>query len=114
MRLTAASKYHAQPETVDNIRFHSHKEAKRYAELKLLQRAKLISDLHWQVAYALSVTNLATGELLTVGTYIADFTYTEQGRHIVEDVKGIKGGTPLYAWKRKHMLAEHGITILET
>jgi hypothetical protein len=30
---------------------------------------------------------------------------------VVEDVKGMR--TPMYSWKKKHVEAEHGVTIVE-
>lgn len=47
------SKYHATRTIVDSITFDSKREAARYAELKLMQRAGLISDLRRQVKYEL-------------------------------------------------------------
>jgi len=45
-------------------------------------------------------------------TYVADFSYTENGRRVVEDTKGMK--TRDYIIKRKLMLYVHGIRIKET
>jgi hypothetical protein len=49
-----------------------------------------------------------------VGTYVADFTYVNManGEIVTEDVKGML--TSMYRLKRKWMLIEHGISILET
>ena len=46
-----------------------------------------------------------------VARYRADFVYIENGRRIVEDVKGML--TAMYKLKRAWMLAEHGIRIRE-
>lgn len=43
--------------------------------------------------------------------YYADFCYTENGRYIVEDTKGMR--TPDYKIKKKLMLYVHGIRITE-
>ena len=107
------SKYGAMKQTVDGITFDSKKEATRYGELKLLQRASEIGGLRWQVEFPLTV--LATdGELVGIGCYVADFVYTERGRVdlTIEDTKGFR--TPLYRWKRKHVEVQYGITIKET
>lgn len=45
-------------------------------------------------------------------TYIADFVYTENGKLVVEDCKGMK--TESYKIKKKLMLYVHGIQIKET
>ena len=94
-------KYRAQPTVVDGIRFASKKEARRYSELKLLERAGRITNLRRQVRY----------KLVQSVVYVADFTYEESGENIVEDVKGFK--TPTYKQKRRLMQDQHGITIRE-
>jgi hypothetical protein len=99
-------KYHAKPTTVDGIRFASKAEAARYGVLKMLQRGGAISALTLQVKFPIVVNEIK------ICTYIADFVYKENGRDVVEDVKGIL--TPAYRLKRKLMLACHGITVLET
>jgi hypothetical protein len=47
-----------------------------------------------------------------VATYVADFVYSEAGREVVEDAKGVL--LDVYKIKRKLMLALHGIEIRET
>lgn len=117
-----AHKYHAKPTTVDGIRFASMKEARRYGELKLLERIGRITRLTLQQRFELSVpkTNLRgdvddVGRMMTVGHYVADFCYDEllpsQTVFVIEDVKGFK--TPLYKWKKKHVEAQYGIAIRE-
>lgn len=123
------SKYGAKKQTITNsdgsvITFDSMKEMRRYIELRYMEQAGLISDLQRQVKFVLIP---AQREPDTVGkrggvikgktiekevSYIADFTYTdEEGRFIVEDVKGVK--TPEYVIKRKMMLYFHKIRIKE-
>lgn len=112
------SKYHAKPEWRDGLRFASKREAARYGELKLLERAGAIQDLTVQPAYPLSVVKLYRNgwpiDIATVGFYIGDFEYTDtqSGEIVTEDTKGFR--TPMYALKRKLMAAIHGITIRET
>lgn len=98
----AKHKYHASPTTVDGIVFHSAKEAKRYGELKLLQRAGKISELKLQPKFKLVIEE----------TYIADFSYVENGAKVIEDVKGFLTAT--YRRKRKAIRVQHGIVIRET
>ena len=45
-------------------------------------------------------------------TYVADYTYREKGRDVVEDCKGVK--TLPYLMKKKLMWILHRITIRET
>lgn len=99
------NKYGNKKTVLDGHTFDSKKEAKRYSELKLLERAKEITDLQLQVRYPLMVG----GKLIC--TYVADFCYTSGGKKYVEDVKGVR--TEVYKLKRKLMLAIHGIEIKE-
>lgn len=99
------AKYRNIKTVVDGIKFDSKKEAKRYGELKIMQRYGFISSLQMQVPYELKIN----GKL--VCKYVADFKYLAKGRLVVEDVKGIK--TPIYRLKKKLMLAIHGIEIKE-
>jgi hypothetical protein len=111
----ARSKYHARATTVDGIRFHSAKEARRYGTLKLLQRAHEIQGLELQRVFLLSVGDdpESPDSGTVIGKYIADFSYFDlsAGKLVVEDVKGFK--TPLYRWKKKHVEAQYGIQIRE-
>lgn len=103
-----SSKYRSIPTEIDGIKFPSRLEARRYSELKLLQAAGEISSLEMQVAFILHARG---GQ--PVGKYVADFVYRNAGGcQIVEDTKGFL--TALYKWKRKHLFAEYGITIIET
>lgn len=106
------SKYGAKKTKVDGITFDSKREAVRYQELCLLQKAGEIRNLKLQVPFCL---NSSGGS--HVGFYVADFTYEEKDAmglwcKITEDVKGVK--TDLYRWKARHMLAQYGISIRET
>ena len=95
------------------------KERKRGAELKLLQRAGIISDLQTQVTYELiqahyEVVNGKRKCIERACTYRADFVYydVENKQLVVEDSKGFR--TKDYIIKRKLMLYVHGIKIKET
>jgi len=101
-------KYHNKKITVNGIKYDSEKEYNRYCELKLLERAGIIKDLQRQVEYELLPKQ--DGERAV--KYKADFVYTENGKQIVEDVKGYR--TKDYIIKRKLMLYQHGIKIFET
>ena len=110
------SKYHSHKVITPDGVFDSKREYTRWCELKLMQRAGLITDLKRQVKYELLPTQRAAGKKGMVIEYpvyyIADFVYTENGREVVEDSKGAK--TPEYIIKRKLMLYFHGIRIKET
>ena len=101
------SKYRNRRTVYDGITFDSQREAERYRQLKLLERAGEISDLKLQVPFELIPKQ--PGERAV--KYIADFVYTEDGQTVVEDVKGFS--TPVYRLKRRMMQDKHGITIKE-
>lgn len=99
------SKYNNKPVVVDGHRFPSRREASKYTELKLLERAGAISDLRLQVSYPIKINGII------VTRYIADFVYRDQGQEKVCDAKGFK--TDIYRLKRKMMKAQYGVDILE-
>lgn len=118
------SKYGANKAVVDGITFDSRKEARRYSQLKLLERAGEISDLELQVKFILipaqrepdkvgSRGGLVKGKVIEREcAYIADFTYFDKhGIFHVEDVKGMK--TEVYKIKKKLMLYIHKIKVEE-
>jgi hypothetical protein len=107
------SKYGNVWTEVDGIKFQSKAEARRYSELKLLERSGEITDLILQPAYQLQCTHHKSGPF-NVGRYVADFSYTDsRGTWVVEDVKGIE--TAIFKWKRRHFEAQSGqkITIIK-
>lgn len=108
--------------------FDSKREARRYQELVLLQKAGEICDLKRQVKFILIPTQYETyerygkrGQRLKDGrrllekecAYFADFQYrdTRTGKLVVEDAKGVR--TDEYKIKRKLMLSVHNIKIRE-
>ena len=108
------SKYNSKKTIVDGQVFDSRKEAKRYQELLFLERAGAIKNLSRQVKFVLipSQRDEATGKVIEREcSYRADFEYTEDGKTIVEDVKGFR--TKEYILKRKMMLWKYGIRIRE-
>ncbi len=92
----------------------SKKEARRSADLQLLQRAGKIQNLREQVPYVLIEAQRDDSNKLIERQikYVADFVYESGGKEIVEDTKGFR--TADYVLKRKMMLFFHGIQILET
>lgn len=93
------NKYRNQKIVIDNIEFDSKVESNRYMELKLLQRAKRISNLQLQPRFLLQDSFRKNGKTYKKIEYIADFMYTENGKTIVEDVKGMK--TEVFKLKQK-------------
>lgn len=107
------SKYHSTPVEVDGIRFDSKREANRWAELRLLERAGKIEKLKRQVKYLLIPSQYRDGKCIErEASYIADFVYVKGGHLVVEDCKGFR--TPEYKLKRKLMLERYDIRLVET
>ncbi|MDD6332322.1 MAG: DUF1064 domain-containing protein [Clostridium sp.] len=116
-------KYRNVKTTLDGISFDSRKEANRYEELRILEKAGLIQNLQMQVKYVLIPEQREPDTLGARGgvhkgrliekecAYIADFVYEEDGKTVVEDTKGFR--TKDYIIKRKLMLNVHGIRIKE-
>lgn len=122
--------YNIKTKTSDGLVFDSHKEARRWEQLLLLQKAGKIVELKRQVSYELLPNQYETyerisktGKRLKDGQrlierkvdYVADFRYTdaETGELIVEDTKSPATRTKEYIIKRKLMLLIHGIKIRE-
>ena len=120
--------YNIKTRASDGTVLDSVREARRYEELLILQRAGKITDLQRQVRYELIPAQYETyerfsksGERLKDGKrllergvdYVADFVYkdVESGNIIVEDAKGFK--TKEYTIKRKLLLSVHNIRIKE-
>ena len=107
-------KYGNRKITVDGITFDSQKEAVRYQELLLLQRAGQIFNLQRQVPFVLIPKQERNGKVVERAVvYKADFVYTENGEDIVEDVKSEATKTKEYIIKRKLLLWQFGIRIRE-
>jgi hypothetical protein len=105
-------KYKNRTVTIGGEKFDSAKEARRYGELALLEKAGHISDLKRQVKYELIPSQKEYGKVVERPcTYVADFVYTYDGKTVVEDTKGFR--TKDYIIKRKLMLYVHGIRIRE-
>jgi hypothetical protein len=102
----SSSKYGNVKTTVDGIVFHSKREAARWGQLRLLEKAGVVRDLTRQVRIRIEIAGMK------VCDYIADFVYWEDGHKIVEDCKGFQ--TDVYKLKKKLLRAAHGITIRET
>ena len=101
-----SNKYGNKKTVVDGITFDSKAEARRYKELKLLERAGEIQGLKLQPVYVLQDKFCCKGKTYAAIKYIADFEYTENGKVIVEDVKGKR--TEVFNIKQKLFLKKYG------
>lgn len=96
--------------TLDGVVFASKKEAARYAELKLLERAGKIECLEIQPSWDVNIN----GQKLC--RYTADFSYLDKERGaVIEDVKSEGGTSADAAYRLRKRAAElyHGIRITE-
>ena len=126
----ARAKYGNKKAVIDGITFDSKKEAQRYTELKLLEKAGKITGLQLQREFELIPEQREkTDQIYTKGSnkgrfkpgkllerkcsYVADFVYwdLENNCMVVEDAKGMR--TKEYIIKRKLMLHIYGIRIKE-
>lgn len=106
------NKYHAKKTSFRGETFDSKREAERYAQLLLLQRAGKIKNLKRQEPFVL-IPSQYVGEKCVERPciYKADFMYLKDGELVVEDAKGVR--TPEYIIKRKLMLHVYGIRVKE-
>lgn len=112
------SKYKNQITEVDGIKFHSKAEANYYSDLKRMMNAQIPSDkvekFECQVPYVVCPEQkdvegkVVEKQVLYVADFVVDYA---DGRREVVDVKGMI--TPLYELKRKLMLKNFGIKIVE-
>lgn len=119
------SKYHAKKVSIQGEVFDSKKEARRFLELQMLEKAGRISGLQRQKKFVLIPAQYEPettgprggkikGKLLEREVaYYADFVYfdEEEKDFVIEDTKGVR--TPEYIIKRKLMLWLNGYQIRE-
>jgi hypothetical protein len=105
------NKYRAKKTQVGDLIFDSQKEARRWSELLLLQRAREITNLERQVKCSVDV------EGIHICNWFADFVYTDlqTGQKVYEDTKSaITRKLPVYRLKKKLVKAVLKIDILES
>lgn len=105
------NKFGAIKTEVDGIVFASKAEARRYGDLRLLEKSGQISGLTWQVPFELapSVKYLGDKRAKPPLRYVADFVYCENGVIVVEDCKGVL--TSAFKIKRHLMKWAKGIDV---
>ena len=111
------NKYRNKKVVVDGIVFDSRKEGQRWKELKVLESSGEIDKLERQVKFQLLPRQTGSdGKVLERKVeYVADFVYIRDGKVIVEDVKGYRGGGAyeVFKLKKKMMLFFFGIRVKE-
>lgn len=121
--------------------YASKREAKRAAELRLMEQAGKIQNLREQVRYVLvpAIYETESGKLVKDWAekpkkelegqygklkilerslvYVSDFVYEQDGETVVEDAKGMKKSNAaiyrIFVAKRKLLLHEYGIRVRE-
>lgn len=107
-------KYGNRKTVIDGHTFDSEREATRYSQLQLLERAGQITGLELQPRFELIPKQRRDdGKPERACEYVADFRYTDvrTGQQVIEDAKGMR--TRDYIVKRKLMLQVHGISVRE-
>lgn len=92
-------KYGNEKKKINGYTFASKAEARRYQQLFLMERAGIIHGLRLQPEYELIPSFRKNNKTYRRTVYIADFEYKENGKTIVEDVKGY--ATDVYKLKKK-------------
>jgi hypothetical protein len=107
---TKRTKYGSKTVKRDGITFHSKKEADRWSQLKLLEKAGRITNLERQVKIPLWGKDgpILTDKGTRQRTYVADFAYVDwdlNGVKVIEDSKGFE--TPEFKLKRAILEAQN-------
>lgn len=106
------NKYHARKVTFFGETFDSIKEGQRWLILRDREKKREIRNLRRQVDFILTP---AVPGVLRELKYVADFVYEQDGKTVIEDVKGCKKGAAyeLFTAKKKMLYFRYGILIQE-
>jgi hypothetical protein len=104
-------KYKAKPQIIDNVRFASKHEARRYEMLKLMLQAGAIKDLVLQPKFEVLPGYVKNGKKIRAIHYVADFMYETEAGTVVGDAKGFK--TKEYLLKKKMFEYRYPYTLSE-
>lgn len=108
------AKYRNKKTEIGGVKFDSKAEASRFIALKRMEEAGIIANLRRQVSFELapSVKIPGKGRMSPALRYFADFVYEQDGKQIIEDVKGQHRVTEGFRIKR-HLMAVAGYHIIE-
>ena len=108
------SKYGNVVTWVDGLRFDSKDEAKRFVQLREMERLGKISHLRLQVPFDLLPAQEIDGKKERPVKYVADFVYLDsRGKEVIEDVKSGPTKTKEFIIKRKLMMFVHHKAVVE-
>ena len=105
------NKYKNKKVIIDGIKFDSQKEGNRYLILRDKLNNGEITNLRLQVKFELQPSFKINGKAIKTINYIADFTYYDRDKFIVEDTKGMR--TQVYKLKAKMFAYKYGYEIKE-
>lgn len=95
-----ANKYNARKVKIDGYTFDSQREAERYSELHLMEKAGEITDLIVHPKIELQPGFYYKNERIRAITYEADFQYLDKNSNVItEDVKGMETQAFRIKWK---------------
>lgn len=100
--------------TIDGKAWDSTAEYERFINLSQMQKGGLITDLQTQVKFELvkSIKYSDSSRAKPALRYVADFSYIQDGKLVIEDIKGtMLENDPVFKIKRHLMLAIHGIEV---
>lgn len=99
-------KYKSKTTRIDGHTFPSRMEAKRYLQLKQMEKVSEIDKFILQPAFELQPSFRWRGEAQRPITYVADFAvWYPDGTVVVEDTKGME--TPVFKIKKKMLHYHH-------
>ena len=99
------NKYHAVKTVIDGFTFDSKAEAGYYVQLRYEAEVNEISNLQVHPRYELLHAFTYKGKKIAGIYYEADFSYTQDGKQVVVDVKGMR--TDVYRLKIKFFLNKY-------
>ena len=106
--MNRGNKYNARRVTIDGVTYDSQAESRRGVELAMMEKGGAISGLRVHPRYLIVDRFVHEGHVIRASYYEADFEYIENGRRIVEDVKGVV--TEVFGLKKKLFLLRYGAT----
>lgn len=99
---TTRAKYGNRKTEANEVVFDSAKEANRYQELLILQKAGIVSEIELQPRFVLQDAYMDGPRLVRKLEYVADFRVTySDGSVEIEDVKSPATKTKTYLIKKK-------------
>ena len=97
----------------DGYTFDSKAEARRYGDLKLMERSGDISGLAVHPRFKILEGRTWNGKRYQAAHYTADFQYREGNKIVVEDVKSSATKTTAFVLRMKLWISQHDQDIWE-